>query len=142
MQRIFEHGAVAARARTGNPSPITNRYHPAGTWFAYVGVTSSLVLATRYHRALVERDRQAKLAASKLRYRAIAELSYDYAYALVIEADGKVRCDWVTEAFTRITGYHWMKCFRIGYGVKLHEAVKYMSDLLPSQQGLADTTVY
>ncbi|MBN1963859.1 MAG: PAS domain S-box protein, partial [Anaerolineae bacterium] len=42
---------------------------------------------------------------SEQRYRAISELSSDYAYAIRIEPDGTRVREWATESFTRITGY-------------------------------------
>jgi two-component system, cell cycle sensor histidine kinase and response regulator CckA len=45
------------------------------------------------------------LRASERRYRAIVELTSDYAYLLRIEADGIVVCEWANERFTSITGY-------------------------------------
>lgn len=45
------------------------------------------------------------LQASEARYRAVSELTSDYAYAVRIEPTGKVVTEWMTGAFTRITGY-------------------------------------
>lgn len=45
------------------------------------------------------------LRKSEERYRAISETSADYAFAFRIEEDGATYFDWVTESFTRITGY-------------------------------------
>lgn len=45
------------------------------------------------------------LQASEIRYRSISELISDYAYAFRVEPDGKLTREWVTGAFTRITGY-------------------------------------
>lgn len=36
---------------------------------------------------------------------AISRLTSDFAYALRVESDGKLVCEWVTEPFTQITGY-------------------------------------
>jgi PAS domain S-box-containing protein len=46
-----------------------------------------------------------RLRASEERYRIISELSSDYAYSYRVDRDGKVDLDWITQAFTRITGY-------------------------------------
>jgi PAS domain S-box-containing protein len=46
-----------------------------------------------------------RLRLSEERYRIISELSSDYAYSYRIEADGAVGLEWITQAFTRITGY-------------------------------------
>jgi PAS domain S-box-containing protein len=55
---------------------------------------------------ITERKRmEAMLQASEAHYRTIAELTSDYAYAFRVEPDGALVCEWVTDAFTRITGY-------------------------------------
>lgn len=45
------------------------------------------------------------LQESEARYRAVSELTSDYAYAIRIDADGRVVMEWMTGAFARITGY-------------------------------------
>jgi two-component system sensor kinase FixL len=45
------------------------------------------------------------LQESESRYRAVSEMTSDYAYAIRIEPDGRVVMEWMTGAFTRITGY-------------------------------------
>ena len=54
----------------------------------------------RQHEEALERLRR-----SEERYRIISELSSDYAYSYRIAPDGKVELEWITQAFTRITGY-------------------------------------
>ncbi len=46
-----------------------------------------------------------RLRVSEERYRAVSELSSDYAYSYYVEPDGTVVREWITQAFTRITGY-------------------------------------
>jgi PAS domain S-box-containing protein len=46
-----------------------------------------------------------RLRRSEERYRIISELSSDYAYSYRVDRDGNVQLDWITQAFTRITGY-------------------------------------
>src|SRR6266567_6167685 len=46
-----------------------------------------------------------RLKISEERYRAVSELCSDYAYALRVEPDGTLVREWITQAFTRITGY-------------------------------------
>ncbi|HSH02259.1 MAG TPA: ATP-binding protein [Anaerolineae bacterium] len=47
-----------------------------------------------------------QLQANELRYRTISELTSDYAYALLINPEtGEQTIGWLTDAFTRITGY-------------------------------------
>ncbi|HSL44773.1 MAG TPA: PAS domain S-box protein [Anaerolineales bacterium] len=45
------------------------------------------------------------LQESEERYRLVSELTSDYAYRDQIEADGSIVPEWITESFTRITGY-------------------------------------
>ncbi|HEY4689445.1 MAG TPA: ATP-binding protein [Anaerolineae bacterium] len=45
------------------------------------------------------------LRESEERYRTVSELTSDFAYALRIEPDGSFTPEWMTEAFSRITGY-------------------------------------
>src|SRR5262245_37070606 len=58
------------------------------------------------------------LRKSEERYRMVSELTSDYAYVIRIEPDGYPVCEWMTEAFERITGFspdevitgaHWSK---------------------------------
>ncbi|HEY1342807.1 MAG TPA: PAS domain-containing protein, partial [Bryobacteraceae bacterium] len=46
-----------------------------------------------------------RLRISEERHRIISELSTDYAYSYRVEEDGSAKLDWITQAFTRITGY-------------------------------------
>ncbi len=48
---------------------------------------------------------EAALRVSEERYRLISELSSDYAFANRIAPDGSIVREWITDAFTRITGY-------------------------------------
>ena len=45
------------------------------------------------------------LQESEERYRIVSELTSDYAYKDRVEADGSIVPEWITESFTRITGY-------------------------------------
>ncbi len=49
--------------------------------------------------------READLQASEEQYRILSELISDYAYALDIDVDGGMTLAWITDAFTRITGF-------------------------------------
>ncbi len=53
-----------------------------------------------------EHDRALEqLRASEERYRTVSELSSDYAYSYRVGVDGSVALEWITQAFTRITGW-------------------------------------
>ncbi len=45
------------------------------------------------------------LQKSEDRYRIISEITSDFAYGYKIEPDNELQCEWVTGAFSRITGY-------------------------------------
>src|SRR5262249_54204403 len=46
-----------------------------------------------------------QLRISEERHRAVSELCSDYAYAFRVEPDGSLVREWITDAFTRITGF-------------------------------------
>lgn len=46
------------------------------------------------------------LRQSEERYRLVSEASSDYVYSLVVNPEGSVSCEWITEPFTRITGFN------------------------------------
>lgn len=52
------------------------------------------------HNHMMER----RLAESEARYRAVSELSSDYAFSLKIGDDGTITLEWITDAFYTITG--------------------------------------
>jgi PAS domain S-box-containing protein len=62
--------------------------------------------ATHLAGIAIERDRAEQLRrTTEGRYRTLSELTSDFAYAFSFEEDGSAKIDWITEAFTRITGY-------------------------------------
>lgn len=55
---------------------------------------------------LSERKRSLRaLRRSEERYRVVSELASDYSYFIELGKDGRLRTRWITEAFTRITGF-------------------------------------
>jgi len=55
---------------------------------------------------IAERERiEEELRDSETRYRLISELTSDYAYSFSINDDGGLTSEWMTDAFTRISGY-------------------------------------
>ncbi len=55
--------------------------------------------------SLYNHDMEKRLQLSEERYRAISEITSDFAYAIRLEDDGSFIVEWLTDAFTRITGY-------------------------------------
>jgi PAS domain S-box-containing protein len=55
--------------------------------------------------ALYRHATDKKLKASEARYRAVSELTSDYAYSLRVKPDGSLEPEWETEAFKRIMGW-------------------------------------
>src|SRR5262249_27484938 len=68
-----------------------------------LGQAVSHALAEKQVRAQ-KHAAEAALRESEARYRTISELSSDFAYALTLQLDGTFVCEWITDAFTRITG--------------------------------------
>ncbi len=52
-----------------------------------------------------QRDAEETLRENMERFRYISELTSDFAYSLRIEPDGSFGLEWITDAFTRISGY-------------------------------------
>ncbi len=48
---------------------------------------------------------EAALHESEARYRTLSQLTSDYVYAASVDPDGTMRINWITDAFTHITGY-------------------------------------
>jgi two-component system cell cycle sensor histidine kinase/response regulator CckA len=96
---------------------VLSNYDPLVTPIAVNAIGAVLALVSITHRDKLERNRQAELRENEERYRMISELVSDYAFAYHISPDGTTTLAWVTDAFTRITGYtrdemytpaHWM----------------------------------
>jgi two-component system sensor kinase FixL len=104
---------LARAARAGRVEAQSFRVGPDGRRFWAHAVLSALCGDDGAPRgfALVlrdmsEHDRAAQaLQESELRYRAVSAMTSDYAYAIRIARDGRVVREWMTGAFTRITGF-------------------------------------
>jgi len=75
--------------------------------FFQAALAQVLTQQEQIRNALIAARQRAErvLRENETRYRAISELASDVAYGLCVEPDGALRREWVTEAFTRITGY-------------------------------------
>jgi PAS domain S-box-containing protein len=69
--------------------------------------TEQLAAANRSLEAEVagRRSAEVRLRASQHRYRLVSELSSDLSFAFRVAPDGRLAHEWVTDAFTRMTGY-------------------------------------
>ncbi|MBL8056760.1 MAG: PAS domain S-box protein, partial [Anaerolineales bacterium] len=68
----------------------------------YAGATCILLAA----RDISERyQMEAALRASEERYRLVSELASDFAFSFSVGPDGQPRLEWITDAWTRATGY-------------------------------------
>jgi PAS domain S-box-containing protein len=72
------------------------RYTPDGTLLTVNGIGRDFTERKRVEETLRERE---------ARYRTISELVSDFAYALRVEQDNTLVLEWVTDAFSRITGF-------------------------------------
>ncbi len=68
----------------------------------YQGSPAVMVLI---HDITERKKAEEDLQRSKERYRAVSELTSDYAYSLAVTADGKITLEWITEAFNRLTEF-------------------------------------
>jgi PAS domain S-box-containing protein len=70
-------------------------------------LASNLAAIATEHVRLLEIERELRLTAqaSEQRYRAISELASDFAYSFRALPNNKATLEWVTDAYTRITGY-------------------------------------
>lgn len=62
-----------------------------------------LILSIR--RAIEKRDSQAALALSEARHQMAADLTSDYVYEMSVDENNQLKRSWISESFTRITGY-------------------------------------
>jgi two-component system, cell cycle sensor histidine kinase and response regulator CckA len=62
-------------------------------------------IVVNFHDVTARKQAETAQHLSEERYRVISELVSDYAFAYQVGADGSTTLEWITDAFTRITGY-------------------------------------
>ena len=55
--------------------------------------------------ALYKQQMDRRLRESETRYRIVSELISDFAYCFIVEPDGTLTSEWITDSFTRVTGF-------------------------------------
>jgi PAS domain S-box-containing protein len=99
--------------RSGSQFTIELRaQHQDGSWHWFEATAvNSLAdptiagIVVNFHDVTSRKQAEAARQASEERYRIISELVSDYAFAYRVNPDGSSLLEWVTDAFTRITGY-------------------------------------
>ncbi len=100
-------------------------------------------------QALVAERRQAQeaLRESEARYRAVSELTSDFAYSHRVEPDGTLALDWVTPAYNRITGFAAGEVSINNWGRIMHPddlpvALQLLRSNLANQAGVAEYRIF
>jgi PAS domain S-box-containing protein len=106
-----------------------------GTVIGYEGMVLDITERKRMEEALRQ---------SEARYRTISDLISDYAYAVRIECDGRTVVEWVTEAFSRMTGFTVQELeegggiVRVIHPEVLPSVLQRLSALLAGQPGISE----
>ena len=93
--------------------PIEYRIrHANGSWIYMDAIANSLLYDANVNgiiitsRDITERKKvEEALRASENRYRTLSRLTSDFAYSFRTDPKGNLVCEWITEAFTKITGF-------------------------------------
>ena len=103
-RRVLSTGEPEAYEHTGAAAGVTRTYHSVKV--PYRDQHGAIIGVIGIARDITERKGlEETLRQSEARYRAISDLVSDYAYAVRIEPEGRSVLEWVTEAFSRITGF-------------------------------------
>ncbi len=71
----------------------------------FVAIIGSLAMVVLHYERLLQYHKREQMHISEARFRAVSELTSDYAYSISVGPDDEIQTDWMTEAFERITGY-------------------------------------
>ena len=94
--QAYEHmGTIRGRTRTYHSVKVPYRDRHGGI-AGVIGIARDLSERKQMEEAL---------RLSEFRYRTVSDLVSDYAYSVWIEPDSRVVLEWITEAFSRITGF-------------------------------------
>ena len=66
---------------------------------------SDLELITYIEISLYKHEKELVVRESEARYRAVSEMVSDFVYSFKVESDGFAVMEWITDSFTKITGY-------------------------------------
>jgi PAS domain S-box-containing protein len=103
-QHVLTTGEAQTYEHTGTAGENTRTYHSVKV--PYRDRHGNIAGVIGIARDISDRARmETALRLSELRYRTVSELVSDYAYAVRIESDGRAELEWLTDAFSRITGF-------------------------------------
>jgi PAS domain S-box-containing protein len=103
-QRVLTTGEPQVYEHSGTAGGVTRTYHSVKV--PYRDRHGAIAGVIGIARDISERARmEESLRVSESRYHTVSELVSDYAYAVRIGPEGRAEVEWVTEAFSRITGY-------------------------------------
>ena len=80
-------------------------YEQLNIWFEVEAYPSEEGLSVFFQNITDRKNAENALRASESRYRILSQITSDFAYSFKVLPDNTWVCEWMTEAFTKITGY-------------------------------------
>ncbi len=80
-------------------------YAQLNIWFEVEAYPSEEGLSVFFQNITDRKNAENALRASESRYRILSQITSDFAYSFKVLPDNTWVCEWMTEAFTKITGY-------------------------------------